>query len=94
MRFSAEGLTYPAALALIAELRANNIEANITAGGVSIYPEPDLISQAETICKKHNASFRAGYTEHQESVMLQSDSGWKTCEKVTNDSNAAYQEFT
>jgi hypothetical protein len=68
--FTAEGLSYEQAIALINELRQSSIEANITAGGVAIYPDPSQINQAKDICSSYGASFGAGYTTHQEDVFF------------------------
>jgi len=69
-RFTAQGLNYPDACQLINTLRLAGIEANITAGGVAVCPEPQQATQAQQICKASGASFNAGYSAHQEDVML------------------------
>lgn len=45
--FTAEGLTYSAALTLINRLKEKNIDSNITVGGVAIHATPDQIPQAQ-----------------------------------------------
>jgi hypothetical protein len=93
-RFTAEGpLSYEKACVLISDLKKNGIDANITAGGVSLYPEPEQIESAQEICKRHGAGFYPGFSSAQEGVMLKSDDGWKVAEKVTNDARALRNEW-
>jgi len=92
-RFSASGLTYPEACKLIRSLASVSIEANITAGGISIHCEPDRVNDARTICDEHQASFDAGYTSHQEDIMMQSESGRKKLAEITNDAISVIKEW-
>jgi hypothetical protein len=92
-RFTAEGLAYGDACKMIDALRQADIDANITAGGVAVYPEPEQVNQARNICKGCGASFDPGFSSHQESVMLQSSSGWDVAERVTNDAAAIAKEW-
>jgi len=92
-RFTAQGLNYPDACQLINTLRLAGIEANITAGGVAVCPEPQQATQAQQICKDSGASFNAGYSAHQEDVMLRSPDGWNVAERVTNDARSVLKEW-
>ena len=92
-RFSASGLTYPEACELIRSLRTAGIEANITAGGISIHCEPDRVNDARAICDERQASFDAGYTSHQEDVMMRSKSGCEKLAEITNDAIAVIKEW-
>lgn len=91
-RFTAQGLTYPEAITLIAQLKLAGIEANITSGGVAIHPEPQQINTARDICKAAKASFRAGLSSHQEDVLIQGGL-MDSVERVTNNSRAIEQEW-
>ena len=51
----AEGLSYPKAIALIAELKENGIEANITVGGISLNPKISEVQRCKSICEKAGA---------------------------------------
>jgi hypothetical protein len=70
------------------------IYANITGGGVSITVAPQMVKVAEAICKDHGFSFKAGYTAHQEDVMMCSKRGYDALEKVTNNAHAVYKEWS
>jgi hypothetical protein len=92
-RFSSSAGTYPNACKLIDALKDVGIDANITAGGVAIYCSPDQIDMARSICKLHGASFDAGFTSHQEDVMLRSQTGHNTVERVTRDALSVMREW-
>jgi hypothetical protein len=70
--FSAEAGAYSNACNLIKALKQADIGAYITAGGVSIECQLNEVNLAQEICKKFNASFKAGLTSHQEEVILKS----------------------
>lgn len=91
-RFSAEGLTYPEACRLINYLKSKSIDANISAGGVAVYPDPCMVQTAKEICSQFGASFKAGYTSHKEDFLLQGDT-WDAVERETNDSISVLKEF-
>lgn len=91
-RFTAEGLGYSEACKLIDSLKQSGIEANITAGGVAIHATPDQVDRAREICREAGAIFSAGYSMHQEEVMLRG-SGWDVVEQVTNDAIAILKEW-
>lgn len=91
--FSAQGMTYQKACDLIEQLGIFGIRANITAGGVAIHCEPSQINKAQDICKELGASFSAGYTSHQESVMMRSQDGYNHLKQVTNDAIAVMKEW-
>lgn len=92
-RFSANPRGYQEACKFIKELGVAGIESNITAGGVSVYCEPDQVNTARKICKKLGVSFHAGYTSHQEDVMMQTKSGYDKLVQVTNDAIAVSKEW-
>lgn len=91
--FSAQGMTYQKACDLIERLGVFGIRPNITAGGVAIHCEPSQVNKAQSICKELGASFSAGYTSHQENVMMRSQDGYDKLEKVTNDAIAVIKEW-
>jgi hypothetical protein len=92
-RFTAEGLTYPKACALISALKVNGIDANITAGGVAIHSEPEQVVLAKEICDRCGASFDPGFSTAQENVMLQSADGYQVAEQVTNNARSLLKEW-
>lgn len=69
MKFSTWGLTYSDACSLIDELNAGGIEANITAGGVAMYPDESRIPKMHLICKSWNTTASVGNTLHQAQVL-------------------------
>lgn len=69
MHFSTWGLPYKAACQLIDDLSQEGIQANITAGGIAMHPEPGQIDAMHRICKEFNAQPVVGNTLHQELVM-------------------------
>jgi hypothetical protein len=93
-RFSSNPRGYKEACNLIKQLAGVGIESNITAGGVSIYCEPDQVNIAKSICKDLGASFGAGYTSHQEEVMMQTQSGYEKLKQVTNDAISVIKEWS
>jgi hypothetical protein len=92
-KFSAEGLIYSQACKLIDELKANNIDSNITVGGVSIYPNYGSEELARSICQKYGASFAPGCTRTVQNVLLQSESGVQSLIETTDDAISRLQEF-
>jgi len=92
-RFSSHAGTYQNACELIKQLKSANIESSITAGGVAIYCEPDQVNSAKAICKELGASFDAGYTSHQEGIMMQTKDGYDHLKQVTNDAIAVIKEW-
>ncbi|MBE8990612.1 hypothetical protein [Nostoc sp. LEGE 12450] len=59
---SACGLKYEQALTLIQELKANNIDANITSGDVAVWLLQEEIALAQAICQRHGSSLKKGDT--------------------------------
>jgi hypothetical protein len=56
MRYSAEGLNYPGAIALIKNLRDAGIEASVSVGGVGIWCETkEQVDTASQICLSHQS---------------------------------------
>ncbi len=92
-RFSAHAGSYQNACNLIEKLKSAGIESNITAGGIAIYCEPDQVNDAKAICKELGASFKGGYTSHQEDMMLQSQDGYEHLKQATNDAIAVIKEW-
>ena len=92
-RFSSNAGGYQKACTLIKQLKIAGIEANITAGGISIYCEPNQVNIARAICEKLSASFDAGYTSHQENIMMQTKVGYNELVRVTNDAIAVIKEW-
>lgn len=93
-RFTASGGTYQEACDLISDLRLRGIESNITAGGVSIYPEPEKVTEMMRVCEVRGFSCKPGFSAHQEDVMLQTDDGFAIVEQITNDARSVLKEFT
>lgn len=91
--FSAQGVTYQKACELIKQLRVFGISSNITGGGVAIHCEPNQVNKAQAICKEIGASFSAGYTSHQQDVMMRSQDGYDHLKQVTNDAIAIIKEW-
>lgn len=91
--FTAEGLTYPNAFKLMKQLNQAGIEANITAGGVAVHPTPDRVNEAKRMCTEARASFKAGYSLHQEGVLLDGG-GYDHLAKVTNNARSIVQEWS
>ncbi len=70
MSYSVWGITYTDALALIGDLAKHGVDANITAGGVAIYPDGTIqIDKMNSVCKKFNTIASRGMTPHEEDVM-------------------------
>ena len=92
-RFSAHAGSYKNACDLIERLKNAGIESNITAGGIAIYCEPDRVNDVQSICRELGASFNAGYTSHQEDVMMQSQDGYDKLVQVTNDAISVIKEW-
>lgn len=69
IRFSSETQSYPEALQLIEALKEINVFSEITTGGVSIQCTSDQISSVKQVCRKHNATFKAGLSAHEEDVI-------------------------
>lgn len=91
--FSSHAGTYQNACDLIEALKVAGIRSNITAGGISIHCEPDQVNDARVICKEFGASFSAGYTSHQENVMMRSQDGYEHLKQVTGDAIAVSKEW-
>jgi hypothetical protein len=70
MQYSADGISYRQAIKLIDELKKLNIQANITAGGICISVSETEINLAGSICRKYNASFSPGATQHQDNTNI------------------------
>jgi hypothetical protein len=92
-QFSSSAGTYQNACNLMDRLKEAGIRSNITAGGISIHCEPDQVNQARSICKEFKASFDAGYTAHQEDIMLRSPSGYEELKRAKNDAIAVIKEW-
>lgn len=92
MIYTAQGLTYPQALKLIEDLKAQGIEGCITSGGVSIQATPDQINQAQSICLENGASFDAGFSAHEENILIRNGS-IDFVERVTDNAIAVLQEW-
>jgi hypothetical protein len=90
--FTCEGLTYSDALKLIDKLKEQDIEANITTGGVSVVCLPEQINMAQQIAKASGASFSPGYTSIQETFLLRNGS-FEHVEQVTNNARSIIQEW-
>lgn len=90
--FTAETYNYDNACALIKALAVVGIDANITTGGVAIHVTPDQVNQAESICGHFKASFKAGYSAHEEDAMLHGGS-FDHVERVTNNAQSIKQEW-
>jgi hypothetical protein len=69
MQFSTWGLPYEKACELITGLKAEGIEANITTGGVSMYPEEHQIPRFYEICKIYDATPVLGNTLSEERIL-------------------------
>lgn len=69
MKFSTWGLTYADACSLIDALKASGVDANITAGGIAMHPEPAQLQKMHDICAEFNTCAVAGNTLHQELVL-------------------------
>ena len=78
---------------LINALKTAGIEANITVGGVSIHCTPEQINRAKAICNENHATFDAGFTAAQESVLLKSSDGYDLAKKQTNNSLSIIKEW-
>lgn len=66
MRYSAEGLNYLGAIALIENLRDAGIEANVSTGGVGIWCETQKqVDIASRICSSHGTKLEQGFTRSQ-----------------------------
>jgi hypothetical protein len=92
-RFSAHAGSYQNACNLIEQLKFAGIESNITAGGIAIYCDPDRVNDAKAICRELGASFKGGYTSHQEDVMMRSRDGCEKLEEITNDAISVIKEW-
>ncbi len=92
-RFSAHAGSYQNACSLIERLKIAGIESNIMPGGVAIHCEPDRVNDAKAICKELGASFKGGYTSHQEDVMLKTQDGYEHLKQTTNDAIAVIKEW-
>lgn len=69
-KFSTWGLTYEDACTLINALNAEGIDANITAGGIAMYPDtPQAIVKMHEICTSYGTTAVVGNTLHQEMVL-------------------------
>ena len=62
------GMSYPKACKIIDELNAAGIDANITAGGVSVYVEDAQQNAAATIVESHGAVLQFGAPAHQRRI--------------------------
>lgn len=70
MQFSVWGISYTDALSLINDLGTHGIDANITPGGIALYPDGSVqVDEMNLICKKHNAVAERGLTPHEETVI-------------------------
>jgi hypothetical protein len=72
MRYSVEGLPYSEACKLLDQLKIEGIDANITTGGIAVFPQNDKeVETARKISKDFGAaSFSEGGTFHQKSMTL------------------------
>jgi hypothetical protein len=78
MKYSlGNGRPYKIAMLIVNELKREGIAANITAGGIAIYPEPKQIETMNKICFIYGEIPRLGLTEHQEDVIYGKDGGCK-----------------
>lgn len=91
--FSSHAGTYQNACNLIEALKIAGIRSNVTAGGLSIHCEPDQVNTAKAICKEFRAGFSAGYTSHQEDVMMRSRDGYEHLKQVTDDAISVIKEW-
>ena len=62
-------MPYPEACQIIDELNAAGIDANITAGGVSVFVEEAQQNAAATIVESHGALLQFGAPAHQRRVI-------------------------
>jgi len=63
-------LSYNKARELIKILKRNKIEANITAGGISLYPENGSVSVSMfEICEQFHVKPYSGVTAHESNVI-------------------------
>ncbi len=69
MRYSVEGLPYNYALGLINDLKRAQVEANITAGGISIWATESQLETAKSVCQQHARTMFAGQTTHQKTIL-------------------------
>ena len=69
-KFSTWGLTYQDACSLIHVLKIEGVDAHITAGGITMYPDsPQGMIKMHEICGKYGATAVVGNTLHQEMVL-------------------------
>lgn len=72
--YSVWGIPYKNELALIKDLAKHGIDANITAGGIAIYPDDATqLHKMNLVCEKYNTVATMGMTPHQEGVMYRKD---------------------
>ena len=90
--FTAEGLTYLGAIALIDALKRVDIDANISTGGVAISVKPDRVNQAKEVCLKHGAIFSPGYSRLEEATLLRGGD-LEEVERAKNNAIAVIQEW-
>ena len=70
MRYSVYGMAYDEALMLIEDMAKQGIDANITPGGVAIYPDgASQTDKMNSVCKKFGTVASRGLTMHEEDVM-------------------------
>ena len=92
--YSAEGLSYPGYLELQKALQADGILSGIGTGCLSISPELEQIAQAQAICKKHGASFRAGYSGAELNQICKDREQGIAAGNLQSDAQALLDEFT
>ena len=64
------GVSYSVALKIIKKLKENDIEANITVGGIEIYPTSENRQIIIDICKKFGTIPEPGIPDCQEMIIL------------------------
>lgn len=70
MRFSVWGIPYNKALMLIEDMRKYGVDANITPGGVAIYPDGTIqTDKMNSVCKKYGTIASRGLNPHEEDVL-------------------------
>ena len=65
MRFSAWGIKYSEALLLIGDLAKYGVFANITVGGIAIYPDGTIqVDKMNLVCERYGTVASRGLTLH------------------------------
>ena len=71
MLFSVWGLNYNEACALIEDAQSYGIEANITPGGIAMYPDGTIqVDKMNLVCAWHHTIASRGHTLHEDIVMF------------------------